>query len=151
MKRIVCLAAGIVITLLFIVMSYSQNANVFELLYFNQGFNDNLFNLNVYPMVAAIMVLVAWGGAALYYYGINSVKFARWYHWLSVLCVSSLLAPVICFVLINNMLREAGLDYGSETVQFIMTLVFMTAVLYTAASMAVRWWSSNCRHTPFPQ
>ncbi|MCQ2289060.1 MAG: hypothetical protein MJZ74_08175 [Muribaculaceae bacterium] len=151
MKRIVFLVMGIVITLAFLMMSYSQNANIFELLYFSQGFNDQLYNLSCYPMVAVIIVSLAWGGALVYYYGINSVKFDRWYHWLGVLAVVTCVAPVLCYMLISVLLKDNGLDYGGEAAQFVMQLFAMTAVLYVVASYSVRWWSSNCRHTPFPQ
>jgi len=29
--------------------------------------------------------------------------------------------------------------------------VLFAAVLYIIASYSMRWWSSNCRHTPLPQ
>ena len=46
-------------------------------MYFNQGYNDKMFNLDMYPVIAAITILIAWGGAAIYYYAIDSVKFAN--------------------------------------------------------------------------
>lgn len=137
--------------MIFTVLSYSQNSNIFELLYFNQGFNDQLYNLSLYPTVAAIVVACSWAGAAVYYFGINSVNFDRWYHWLCVLAVVTLAAPIISYLFVNGTLKESGLDYGDETLQFAMQLFLMTPILFTVASFSVRWWSTNCRHTPFPQ
>jgi len=151
MKRVVFLAIGLVITLVFVALSYSQNSNIFEMLYFNQGFNDQLYNLNVYPMVAMIVAGMAWAGAGVYYYVINSVNFDRWFHWAGVLGVITLAAPVVCYAVINGILKSNGLDYTGEAVQFIMQLFVMTAVLFVVASFSMRWWSTNCRHTPFPQ
>ncbi len=151
MKRVVFLAIGLVITLVFVALSYSQNSNIFEMLYFNQGFNDQLYNLNVYPMVAMIVAGMAWAGAGVYYYVINSVNFDRWFHWAGVLGVITLAAPVVCYAVINGILKNNGLDYTGEAVQFIMQLFVMTAVLFVVASFSMRWWSTNCRHTPFPQ
>lgn len=151
MNKVIYLAAGLAVTLVFLALSYSQNCNIFEMLYFNQGFNDQLYNLSVYPVVAMIVAGLAWGGAAVYYYAINSVNFDRWYHWAGVLAVVTLVAPIVCYMVINGILNDNGLDYGGEAVQFIMQLFIMTAVLFTVASFSMRWWSTNCRHTPFPQ
>lgn len=44
-----------------------------------------MYNENLYLVVAVITAAVAWGGAALFYYVVNSVSFSRWYHWLLTL------------------------------------------------------------------
>ena len=31
------------------------------------------------------------------------------------------------------------------------TFTFFNIVLFVIASFAMRWWSSNCRHTPIPE
>ena len=82
MKHLGYLIAGIAVTVLFFILSCSDGFNIWEQMFFNQGYNDKMYNLNMYPVIAAITILVAWGGAAIYYYAINSVKFDRWYHWL---------------------------------------------------------------------
>ena len=151
MKRFVFLGIGLVVTLVFLALTYSQNCNILEMFYFNQGFNDQLYNLSVYPMVGIIVAGLAWGGAAVYYYAINSVNFDRWYHWAGVLAIVTLLAPIVCYFFINGVLRDNGLDYGGESVQFVMQLFIMTALLFVVASFSMRWWSTNCRHTPIPQ
>jgi hypothetical protein len=120
-------------------------------MFFNQGYNDKMYNLNMYPVIAAITILVAWGGAAIYYFAINSVKFDRWYHWLAVLGVVAVLAPVICYIYNDTVFANNGLLYVGECIQFEMQTVIFAALLYIVASYSMRWWSSNCRHTPLPQ
>ena len=152
MKRhFIYLATGLLVTILFFVMSLSSSHNVFELLFFNQGLNDNLYNLGSYPALATIIIALTWGGAALYYYVINSVRFDRWWHWLSVGAIVTLAAPLACHAYVEAMLSDAGLAYGGTTIQFGMQHVLWTALLFVVASFAMRWWSTNCRHTPFPQ
>ncbi len=151
MRKFVFLAIGLAITLVFIALSYSQNSNIFEILYFNQGFNDQLYNLSVYPTVALILVAMAWGGAAIYYFAINSVNFDRWYHWAGVLGIVTIASPIVCYLVINNVLHSNGLDYAGEAGHFIVQLFIMTAILFIVASFSMRWWSTNCHHTPFPQ
>ena len=106
-----------------------------------------MFNLGVFPVIAAITIAVAWGGAAIYYYAINSVKFDRWYHWLAIMAVVAVVAPVACFIY-NDAVFEG---YVGAKVQFEMQTILFAALLYIVASFSMRWWSSNCRHTPLPQ
>ena len=151
MKHLVYLIAGIVITVLFFILSCSDGFNIWEQMFFNQGYNDKMYNLNMYPVIAAITILVAWGGAAIYYYAINSVKFDRWYHWLAVMAVVAVVAPVICYIYNDAVFADNGLVYIGESIKFEMQTVLFAALLYVVASYSMRWWSSNCRHTPIPQ
>lgn len=98
MKHLVYLIIGIAVTVLFFILSCTDGFNIWEQLFFNQGYNDKMYNLDMYPVIAAVTIAVAWGGAAIYYYAINSVKFDRWYHWLAVMGVVVVLAPVICYI-----------------------------------------------------
>ena len=151
MKHLVYLICGIAITVLFFILSCTDGFNIWEQLYFNQGFNDKMFNLSMYPVIAAITILVAWGGAAIYYYAINSVKFDRWYHWLAVLGCVAVLAPVVCYIYNDTVFADNGLMYVGESIQFEFQTVLFAALLFIVASYSMRWWSSNCRHTPLPQ
>ena len=92
---------------------------------------------------------MAWGGAAIYYYAINSVKFDRWYHWLATLGVVAVLTPVVDYFVTSSILE--GKDYGSAIVSFELHNILFAAIMFVIASFSMRWWSSNCRHTPIPQ
>ncbi len=151
MKHLVFLISGIVVTLLFFFLSCTDSFNIYEVLYFSQGYNDKMYNLNMYPVIALITILVSWGGAAIYYYAINSVKFDRWYHWLAILGVVAVLAPAVCYIYNDSVFSNNGLIYIGESIQFEMQTVLFAALLYIIASYSIRWWSSNCRHTPLPQ
>ena len=151
MKHLTYLIIVIAVTVVFFILSCTDGFNIWEQMYFNQDFNDKMFNLKVYPVIAAITILVAWGGAAIYYYAINSVKFDRWYHWLAVLGAVAVLAPVVCYIYNDKVFADNGLMYAGESIQFEMQTVLFAALLYIVASYSMRWWSSNCRHTPIPQ
>lgn len=151
MKNVGFLIAGIVVTLLFILSSYSDSFNVYYGLSYSAGFSNEMMNLQVYPMIAIITMIVAWGGAAIYYYAINSVKFDRWYHWLAVMAVVIVLAPVICYFYNDSVFNDLGLAYTGEAIRFEFLTVIFAALFYVVASYSMRWWSSNCRHTPIPQ
>ncbi|MBO4803442.1 MAG: hypothetical protein IKX18_03440 [Muribaculaceae bacterium] len=151
MKHIGFLITGIVVTVLFFILSCGFDYNIYEWMYTSQGFSDSMMNLNVYPVIAAITIIVAWGGAAIYYYAINSVKFDRWYHWLAVMAAVAVLSPVICYLYNDSVFSDSGLAYAGQAMRFEMVTVLFAAVLFIIASYSIRWWSSNCRHTPIPQ
>ena len=147
MKNSILLIAGAVVTLLFLVLS----TKLFEALYYERAFSDAMYNQNLYFVVAVVTVAVAWAFAAVFYYVINSVRFSRWYHWLIVLAAACVVTPVTDFVLCNNSLTAEGFDFVGQLGSFCVINLAVEAVLFTVASFAMRWWSSNCRHTPIPE
>ena len=153
MKKLICLITGIVLTVVFFILACIDNpeVNIFDLMYYNPEFGDAVFNNSLYPLVSAIVAIMAWGGAAVYYFVINSVNFDRWFHWASVLAGVTLLTPIVNYFVIEGVLSSEGLDLVGATIQFVLRLMLLVAVLFVAASFSMRWWSSNCRHTPFPQ
>ncbi len=147
MKNSILLIAGAVISLLFLVL----NTKIFEALYYEPQFSNEMYNQNLYFVVALVTVLVAWGLAAVFYYVINSVRFSRWFHWLVVLGVACVAAPVTSFVICNNAFTAEGYDFTGQLGSFCVIDLAVEAVLFIVASFAMRWWSTNCRHTPIPE
>jgi hypothetical protein len=147
MKNLICLISGLVITILFIVFS----DQIYELCYYSAQFSDWMYNENMYLVVAIVTVLVSWGLAAIYYYVINSVRFDCWYHWLIMLFVAMLLAPSVTFIYPNGESAGEGLDYVDPLVNFSIINLIFTVLLFIIASFSIRWWSTNCKHTPIPQ
>ena len=146
-KKAIYLAIGVIATLIFMIF----RVEIFEALYTAPGFSDEMYNHNVYTLIACIDMAVSWCTAAQFYYTINSVKFSRWYHWLAVLALVTLLTPIACYLVNNSIFQENNLGYGGDALSFELMNMLIVAVLFTTASFSMRWWSSNCRHTPFPQ
>lgn len=146
-KNFILLVVGAVITLLFLVFS----TKIFEMLYYERQFSNEMYNQNLYFVVAVITALIAWGFAGIFYYAINSVSFSRWYHWLVVLGVAVVLTSVVNYIYPNNMFSTDGLDFTSQLFSFCVVNAAVEAVLFIIASFSMRWWSSNCRHTPIPE
>ena len=140
------LIIGIALSVLFWIFSVEI---LDPLNYGRTGFNDVLFNHNGYGIVAAITLAMGWVGAAAYYYLINSATFDRWWHWLAIMAVTVVLTPLVCYFAINPMFAGEGKDYGPEMVQFGTYNLIVTAVAFVVASFSIKWWSSNCRHSPF--
>lgn len=147
MKNAFCLGMGVFITLVFLLFP----SWIFEAGYYETEFSNEMYNENLYLVVAVITAAVAWGGAALFYYVVNSVSFSRWYHWLLTLGVASVLATVACYAYPNSVFSELGYDFSSQLVGFCLIDFLAAVALFVVASFAMRWWSSNCRHTPIPE
>ena len=145
MKNSILLITGAVLSLLFLVL----NTQIFELFYYDSAFSYAMESF--YFVVAVVTVLIAWGLAAVFYYIINSVRFSRWYNWLAMLGVACVAAPVTSFVICNNAFTAEGYDFTGQLGSFCVIDLAVEAVLFTVASFAMRWWSTNCRHTPIPE
>jgi hypothetical protein len=147
MKNSILLISGILITLLTVILS----AHLYEMLYYDNEFSNEMYNEHLYFPVALVTALVAWVLAGMYYYVINSVRFSRWYHWLIMLFVAIVLAPIINYTYPSSVFSSLGYDFSAQLFSFCMADLVAEAVLFIVASYSIRWWSSNCRHTPIPE
>ena len=143
---LVFLAVGVVLAVLFLLFP----AQIYEgVRYFDGGYSNEMYNYGVYDTFALITLLITWAAALIYYYVINSVKFDRWPHWLIMLLVCVVVVPSACFAYNEYVFSDLGLSYLSESMQMMLVNGIAAAVWYVVASFSIRWWSSNCRHSPF--
>ena len=147
MKNFILLISGLVITLLFLVFP----ASVFEALYYEREFSNEMYNQNLYLSTALVTALMAWGAAGIYYYLVDSVRFSRWYHWLIALVSVAVLTPIINYTYPSNIFSGDGLDFVGQLFSFCIVDLAIEIVLLVIASFSLRWWSANCRHTPIPE
>lgn len=145
-RNLIFLAAGVAITVLFMIFP----TQIYEAVrYFEGGYSNELYNYGIYDTFAMITAGIAWAVALIYYYVINSVRFDRWPHWLIMLLVAIILVPAACFSYNEYVFSENGLAYLGESLQMSVFHVLFGAVMFVVASFAARWWSTNCRHSPF--
>lgn len=147
-KNIICLIAGVVMTLLFLLFSGAVLDSVFS---GQMEFANEMYNANLYTLTTLFAILIAWGLAGIYYYVINSVSFSRWYHWLVVLVLGVVASPVVAYVYCDSVFADNGVDFSSELYGFALINLVVEAAAFIIASFSMRWWSSNCRHTPIPE
>lgn len=146
-KNLFLPAAGVALTLGFL----ASCTGIFETLYYDNEFSNEMYNLHLYLPVAFLLVAWGWGAAALFYYVVNSVSFSRWYHWLLTLVLTSGAATASCYAYTSNCLADAGMNFNAQLAGFSIIMAMLEAILFTIGSFSMRWWSSNCRHTPFPE
>lgn len=118
---------------------------------FREDLRSQSWTMHLSMLVAFIPTLMA----GLFYYVINSVHFDRWWNWLIVAAISALLTAWGAIRLLNSCMEEfqPGLsDYYAPLTQVMAAWAALFAfVIFTVSSFGMRWWSSNCRHTPIPQ
>jgi len=147
MKKSILLISGLVLTLLYIVFSMQ----IYEAIYYEREFSDEMYNQNLYLISAFVSAIVAWGWAGIYYYLINSVSFSRWYHWLLMLAIAMIVSALINYFYPLSIFSENGLSFTHQLVNYSLVTAMLTAILFVIASFSMRWWSTNCRHTPIPE
>lgn len=145
MKNGILLIGGIAISVLMLVFP----AQIFESLFYDTEFSNEMYNSHLYFSNAMIVVVTAWAFAAVFYYVINSVRFSRWYHWGVMLGCAIVVSGLASYFHITSTMEQMQLYFGVPAFHFVLCETLIEAVLFIVASFAMRWWSSNCRHTPF--
>lgn len=147
MKNSLLFIGGAVISIILLVMP----AQIFECLYYDTEFSNEMYNNHLYMPNALITVLAAWGVSGLFYYVINSVSFSRWYHWLLMLAAAMLVTTVAGYSYTTSVMEKMQIDFSVQAFHFAIYEALVEAVMFIIASFGMRWWSTNCRHTPFPE
>jgi hypothetical protein len=149
MRNALLLLTGLILTIVFLIFC----TPIYEWLYFEQAFSQTMYDNNMYLIIAIITVIIVWGFAALFYYFINSVRFARWYNWLLILVIAALISSIVTYYYLDYNFIEAGYDesISVQLTNFTIINLAVTIVLFIIVSFSIRWWSGNCRHTPVPE
>lgn len=141
------LAVGLLLTIVYIFGA----ATLYESIYYEREFSNEMYNEALYLPLALMTAAAAWCGAAVYYYAIDSVRFSRWYHWLMVLILTSAAGGAAGYLYPDSVFGSLGYDFGMQLSVFSIVATIVEAALFVTASFSLRWWSTNCRHTPFPE
>ncbi|MBQ9473023.1 MAG: hypothetical protein IJU81_01275 [Bacteroidales bacterium] len=138
------LMAGLTVTALFLIFSTS----VYELLYYDGEFSNEMYNKNMYLVVAGLTSLVVWSTAILYYWIID--HFERWYHWLVAVVLVVVLSPVVVFSHCAGYFYDSNLDeLISPLVNFNIINTIVALVLFFIVCLSVKHLSRHCSSTPF--
>lgn len=147
MRQLILLFTGIILTILFMVFA----TDLFEMFYYEMQFSNEMYNNGLYFVASLSTAIIAWLCAAIFYYGINSVSFSRWYHWLVMLVIAGIIVTAINVPYLESVFSDNGIDFSKELAVFEVVNIIIECIIYTIASFSMRWWSTNCRHTPIPE
>lgn len=143
MKDWMYLLAGVIFTVLYLVFA----TPIYELMYYDAEFSNEMYNENMYFVVAVTTSLIAWGIAILYYWIIDYLD--RWYHWILAFILSVACTPVVTFVYPDSTFSEINLDYSTQLGNFAIVNIVIGIILFLVASFSVKNLSSHCSATPF--
>ena len=127
---------------------------------------QNLFNtFGIIAIGISLLFVLAYYYLPLFLF--DHPRSNRWWNWLIILLVSSTVNFFIASIwILNDFLdgnigdclmytkNEAGeivaqLIYKSDCWMFGLSNFFFSAVVFFIGSMAFKWWSTNCKHSPF--
>jgi hypothetical protein len=126
-------------------------APIYEVFYYSSPFSDDVYNFELYIPIALTLLILTIICVVLFYYVIGRPKFSRWYHWGSVLITNAIVQFFVPLTVIQNKFDKEGIsEYTSEYYNFSFANMFMSVLLFIIVSFMIRWWSPDCRKTPFP-
>jgi hypothetical protein len=115
---------------------------------------------NQYNTYGPFALVIALAVMLIYYYGINHPRFNTWRSWLVML----FLVGVSNFVIAVGMLwnewytvgtaecliagGNGGID-GNTCLSFGMAHSIISILFFIIFSIGLKWWSTNCKRTPF--
>ena len=111
-------------------------------------FRSELFYQQLTMPLALITVMIPWVIAAMYYYVVDSVHLDRWWHWCIIMVVTGLLTGVSTW---QYLISHVDHLYSAHIFSLAGWDALWGACIFILSSYGIRWWSTNCRHTPIPQ
>lgn len=113
---------------------------------------------SLYTSTGWIVVFASLFWVVTFYYFINNPRFARWYHWLLILCVNFIILLAVSFYLVQSDYNNGDIAADIEPLISTQNMLFwgvtngiIASLLFIIFSFTLRWWSTNCSTTPIPQ
>jgi len=122
---------------------------------------------NLFNSIGLITIAVSLAFVLIYYYVINHTRFAQWWHWTIVLLLTSVLNLFIAYGWTVSdfqngaigdclMYKRDGegnilsqLIYADDCWMFGLSNFFVSIMFFIVFSFMFKWWSRNCKHSPF--
>lgn len=143
---IVWVVIGIVFSALFVIFS----TPFYELLYMDGEFSNEMYNNNMYLVVACYTTLLVWFFAVLFYWIIDSIHFAHFWVWFLLVVLVTALSPCVVHYYVGDYLNENNLDLLFIPLRnFNIINTFVTLVYFVILSICFRRLSVHCSTTPF--
>jgi len=122
---------------------------------------------NLFNSIGLVTIAVSLALVLIYYYVINHTRFAQWWHWTIVFIISAMFNFLIAYWwtisdFMNGAIgdclmytRDDGgnivsqLIYENDCWMFGLSNSFVSMMLFIVFSFMFKWWSRNCKHSPF--
>jgi hypothetical protein len=133
-------------------------ANLYELfgLTYLGDFSNDMYSEGFYIPIGMVMFASIIVIGILYYYVINHPRWNRWFWWLSIGLILAIVNSIVAWIMADSMLvkfyeqAEMIMPYGmAEFLPFCVMAGCLTLFFYFVFSFIIKWWSRNCKHSPF--
>jgi hypothetical protein len=109
------------------------------------------FPINI---IGSIAIIIAIFFALFYYYVLNHPRFNRWWSWLIVMAAVGLINLFIGYGMtmsdvVNGLVPFENNITGFNCWMFGVANFLMSSLFYFIISFIIKWWSRNCKHSPF--
>jgi magnesium-transporting ATPase (P-type) len=125
---------------------------IIEMLYPDQGqLSESMYNYGLYSTMFLIALLIGLVGTVLFYYIINSPRFNRNIHWFLVMLGCVLVNVLVVFQYPSEVIaKDSNVNYTfQEWLVYGLVHCAWSAILFVLLSLGLKWWSRNCKTTPF--
>ena len=121
----------------------------------------------LYNTIGIIAIVISLLLVLIYYYAINHPRFHKWWSWLIVLIFNSTINLFIGYAWCINDFKNGHIadslrylrDENGEITEYLITVgdcwgfgianFIVSAMFFTLFSFSLKWWSSNCKYSPF--
>jgi hypothetical protein len=120
---------------------------------------------NLYIPIGVVALIIALVVMVVYYYLINSALLNKWWHWVFVLLFVGIINLFIgygwttselpnigdCLMYLDGDKAKNPFELITETDCWLFGLAnfFVSSLFFIAFSFAFKWWSTQCKRTPF--
>lgn len=130
-------------------------------------YDEDYTNPNLFPRIALWTLIVSMIVVVVYYYVLDHPRLNRWWHWMTSLLLNS----ILCFFLAAWWISE---DYNSGLIGdclmqevdsdgyiiaeyitadslggFALANSIISVLFFIVLTFVIKWWSTNCKRTPF--
>ncbi len=137
-------------------------AKIYELTIDAYGYNlteylyGNGEGMSTYVLFGLIQIGISLSTVLIFYYIMNRPDFNRWYNWALIGFANIILQFGFVVLYLNIQLQNGVLVVDGvglyEITMFSLTAIVPVALIqYIIFSFMLRWWSTNCSTTPYPQ
>lgn len=120
------------------------------------NFSNDMYNNGFYLPLLILMLTSCLAVVAIYYYVINHPRLNRGWQWLLFNFSTALLNFVLTWIIASDKIAELYVQQQMYppydwTSYFILAIIafFWTVVFFFISSFIMKWWSHNCKHSPF--
>jgi ABC-type branched-subunit amino acid transport system permease subunit len=123
-----------------------------ESLYPDQAdFSQSMYSHGLYSTMFGLAAIIGLVVVVIFYYVVNSPRFNKRLHWFMMATLVVFINLIVVFQYPADVISKADdVNFGfNDWLIYGAVHSVWVVVLFTIFSLALKWWSRNCKTTPF--